>query len=123
MEDVKSKIEKLTEHVTEYAETRWDLAILYVTEKLSGVISKLTVFLILGLMGFFTFFFISLSAAQWIGSHYHNMALGHLVVACVYILISVLTYIFRKPLIQSVVINTILKNIKDDENDESDRQS
>ena len=111
--EVKSKIEDLSEHLLQYAETRWDLALLEGTEKVSNVLSKLIVLLVTGLMGFFTFFFLSFSAGRWIGEYYNNIPLGYLVVAGIYILITLLIYIFRKNIIQSLIIHTIFKQFQD----------
>jgi len=116
MED-ENKIEKLFEYLKEYVETRYQLGILNVQRKLSGILSSLTSIVVLGVLIIFIFLFGSIGAAIWLGLYFQNYFIGFFYISGFYILITIITYFNRERLIKTPLINALIKKINsDDEN-------
>ena len=112
-----NKIERLISHVKEYAEERFELIILNVHEKVSNVLSKATAFIIFLLLGVFTFVFLSMGLAWWIGDQMNQPYAGFFIVGLIYLLIGLLVYAKRKEWIWDPISVAFLKNVIDEDED------
>lgn len=109
LEPVKSKTEDLMEHISDYTEARWNLAVLDTAEKTAGVVSSLATITILGFAMGFGLIFLSIGIAWWVGQQLHNMSLGFFVVAAFYAFLSIILYLIKDTFIKIPVVNSVIK--------------
>jgi hypothetical protein len=113
MEDYARLFETLLERVTDYFKTTVELVKLKAVEKVSDLGSSLipNVFII-GII-IFTFLFLNIGLALWLGSVFGNMYLGFLAVGALHaLLVIVFRLLFYKRLKQAVsrqIIKELLK--------------
>jgi hypothetical protein len=111
IQEVRYKIEDLGDHLTDYADARINLITLNAVDKISEVASSVVSGVVLGIVGVLMLFFLSISVAWWIGQTQESPALGFACVAGFYLIVGIVVYSLRKRLIQSVVINALIKKI------------
>ena len=109
MQDIRVKAEDIIEHLTTYAENRWNLIVLNAAEKTSNVISSLAAALVVGLLGGMALFFVSIGVAWWIGQSTGNYASGFFYVALFYAVLGGVLFLIRNSLIKLPVINAVIK--------------
>lgn len=109
MQDIRGKAEDIVEHLTTYAENRWNLIVLNTAEKTSDIVSSLAAALVVGLMGGMALFFISVGTACWIGQSTGNFASGFFYVALFYAVVGAVLFLVRNSLIKLPVINALIK--------------
>jgi hypothetical protein len=113
----RSKIEQLAGNVKAYLETRFDIVVLNLQDKLSSVISSVASVLVLALLSVFVIFFASVGAAWWIGQTLQNSSIGFFCVAGFYLLLTIIIVIFKDAWIKLPVINALLRKININETD------
>ncbi len=113
----KNSIEKATEHLKKFAETKLDLMRLDLSDKLSSTLSSVASFMLLGLFAIFIIQFLSIGVALWISNQSLGSSMGFLFVAGFYLLLVVVIYILRERLIKMRVVNFLLKKLHTDEAD------
>ena len=106
-------IEDLNENLKAYLSTRYDLAVLKTTDKVSAIGSMTSLAVILGV--FITLFvlFLSVSLGFFLSEWFGSYALGFLVLSGGYFLLFLVVLIFRKSLIIEPVRNRIIRSILD----------
>jgi hypothetical protein len=113
----KNKIERLISNIKLYAESKLDLAIINIQDKLSGVVALIASYLLLAFIAFFIILFLSLGAAWYIGETTGVPSMGYFSLAGFYLVTAILIYIFREKLIMAPIINAIIKVITIHEED------
>lgn len=111
----KSRLELLADHVLEYLDTRWDLLLLDITEKGLSVVSGLVTGLLLAVFGGVALLFVCIGAAISLGQRMGNPASGYFVMAGIFVTILAVALIFARNYIRTVVTDTVLKSIQDDD--------
>jgi hypothetical protein len=120
MKDTIEKVEGLTEHAKEYINTRVELTKLRIAEKTSLVIGDLIAIAIVILLFLLVVIFGSVAGAwalsEWLG----KPSLGFLIVAGFYLLLGIIVWAVRGPVIRFPVMNAIIKLLhkKDDDEEE-----
>jgi predicted histidine transporter YuiF (NhaC family) len=109
MQDIRVKAEDIIEHLTSYAENRWNLIVLNAAEKTSDLVSSLAAALVVGLLGGMALFFASIGMAWWIGQSTGNYASGFFYVALFYAVLGGVLFLIRNSLIKLPVINAVIK--------------
>ena len=112
-----SKVERLVSNVKLYAETKLDLAILNVQDKLSGVVALIASYLLMTVFGFFIMLFLSMGIAWYIGEKTGDASMGYFSIAGFYLIVVIVLYIFREKLIKAPIVNAILKVVSIHEED------
>ncbi len=115
--DAKEKVELTYQHVIDYAEARWNLIALDVSDKTANLVTSIVMGIILAVLGLFFLVFASISLALWLGDLTENSALGFLLVAVLYGLIGGVVYINRNKWLFLPLMNNFLKKLyrnKDD---------
>lgn len=110
-EDLKTKINRLKEHVGEYVNAFTQLAkakaVRGASVATAGIVVGVTAFF----FGFFFLFFVGFGLGWWLGTLFHNMAAGFFAVAGFYLLLIVLMFALRKklivPMIQKIIISKV----------------
>jgi Putative Actinobacterial Holin-X, holin superfamily III len=88
-EKEKSKVEDLTDELKEYLNTRADLAVLKISDKLSDIVSTMISGIVMAVVFFFFLLFSSFAFSIWLGNILENNYLGFLCVAVIYLIIGV----------------------------------
>ncbi|MCY7349788.1 MAG: phage holin family protein [Cytophagaceae bacterium] len=109
LQDVKSRAEDFYEHVTNYLEARYNLAVLETSDKLTNVLSSVAAGLIVGVVGLIGLLFASVGIALWIGQSTDNNAAGFFWVAFFYAVVGAVVYAVRNKVIKIPVMNALVK--------------
>lgn len=112
-----TKVEQLARNVKSYLETRFDIIILNLQDKVSDILSSVATVLILAFFSVLVLFFVSVGAAWWIGSALQNSSLGFFIVGGFYLLLMIIVMVFKDQWIKLPIINHLLKRININEND------
>lgn len=111
MSEAKTKVGGLAEDVTDYIEARWKLFTITAIERVSDTTSSIAVSVVMGVVGFFVLFFISIAAAWWIGQSTDNPALGFALVAGFYVLVGVVVFSMREKWIKVSIVNALIRKL------------
>ncbi len=96
--------------VTEYAEARWNLGVLDLSEKAAKSVSNLASGLIIGVVGGLMLLFMSISLAWYIGQELSSMPLGFLIVGLIYGILGIVLFVVREKFIKLPIINIFIRN-------------
>lgn len=106
-----SKIESTLEHLKEYLNTRYDLAVLKVSDKGSTILSGLISYILLAVIGLFFLLFVSFGVALLISEKMGNVYAGFLIVSCFYLLLGVILLIVKDKLVKMPLLNMFVKQL------------
>ena len=109
--DFRATAESLMHNTREYAETRLNLLILDAQEKVADTAGSVVTGAVIGIVGLFLLFFLSIGAAWYIGEVTGRAFIGFLSVGAFYALVGVLLYIFRDQWIKLPVSNGLIQKI------------
>ncbi|NTV83219.1 MAG: hypothetical protein HGA23_02830 [Bacteroidales bacterium] len=98
-ESISSQFKQLLDQLKVYLDLRVNYARLYVAEFLIRFFSGLVLWMVIFLFLFFVLVFGSFAFAYWFAELTGKMSLGFLIIAGFYILIAVLIFAFKRPLI------------------------
>lgn len=107
----KNKAEQLFSNVKSYLETRLDIIILNIEDKVSDILSSVATVLIISVISLMVVFFVSVGVAWWIGNAMQNSSVGFFIVGGFYLLLMILVAVFKDQWIKLPVINALLKRI------------
>jgi hypothetical protein len=113
----KNKVEIMLDNVKSYVETRFDIVVLNIQDRLSDVLSSVASILVLSILAVFVIFFLSVGAAWWIGQELNNSSIGFFYVAAFYFVVAVIIFACRDKWIKLPIINSLLKKINIHETD------
>ena len=105
----------ILEGIKEYLGLKFEYIRVTSLEKLIGVLSSLLLNIFIIAIAFFILLFLSLSFAWWYGERIDNMALAYLLLAGIWLLMALIIYIFRKPLIINPLVSKWFAEIALDE--------
>jgi len=114
----KSRLEDLASHAMEYLDTRWDLLVLDMTEKSLTAVSGIVTGLILAIFGSIALIIASIGTSIWLGQRMNNPIAGYFIVAGIFLVLLALALTFARSYIRTVVTDSVLNSIKDDNDDE-----
>jgi len=107
--EVREKIEDSLEHIGAYVQTRLDLMLLNISDKVANSAATAAVLFILWSLSSFILIFLSIGLAWWIGQEIDSMPAGFFIVAGIYILLTIILYVVAKKVIRPNLTNQILK--------------
>jgi len=107
--EVREKIEDSLEHIGAYIQTRLDLVLLNISDKVANSASVAIALFLLWSLSSFILIFLSLGLAWWIGQEMNSMPAGFFIVAGIYLLLTIIIYVVAKKIIRPTLINKILK--------------
>jgi hypothetical protein len=119
--DVKDKLEDSLEHIGAYVQTRTDLLLLNLSDKVAKSAATAAVVYVAWSLSGFVLLFLSLALAWWLGQSLDNMAAGFLIVAGIFVVITVVTYVVAKKVLRPTITNKIVKSWNN--NDRQDRDN
>lgn len=123
MEKAFAKAEELASAVKDYVDTRLDSVKLSVAEKTSAVLANVLAGMVVALVFVCFVFFGSIALALLLGSWLGAWWLGFLIVAGIYLLLGLITWLARGRLIRLPIMNAMIRQMfnrlefDDDEND------
>lgn len=117
--DQKSRVEELADHVMEYVDTRWDLLVLNISEKGLAALSGIATILVLLVFGSIALVFAGIATAVWLGQRMNDPIAGFLIIAGFFVVLLLVVMIFARNYIRTVVTNSLLESIKDDDNEKN----
>ena len=103
---------RLFDQVKVYLNLRIDYLRLYVAEYLIRFFSSLVLWMVIFLFLFFVLVFGSFAFAYWFGELTGRWSVGFLIIAGIYLLLSVLIYIFRRPFIVKPFTRLIINQME-----------
>jgi len=109
MNHLKTKTIETVNLLIEYFEAKWNVAALNISDRAAQTLSTILMVLCLVLAGFFVAILLSIAAAIALGQWVDNLAVGFLMVAGIYLIISLMLVWFRKQLLFLPFVNYILK--------------
>ncbi len=104
-----TKVENALEHLKEYLNTRYDIAVLKVSDKGSSILSGLISYALLVVIGLFFLLFVSFGVALLISQQMGNAYSGFLIVAGFYLLLVVILLIVKDKLVKMPLLNMFVK--------------
>ena len=117
LKDAKEKVEITYQHLIDYAEARWNLIALEVSDKTANIVTSIAMGIILAILGLFFLVFASIALALWLSDLTDNGALGFLIVAVLYGLVGVLVYVNRNKWLFLPLMNNFLKKLYRNQDD------
>ncbi|MDA3819699.1 MAG: phage holin family protein [Candidatus Delongbacteria bacterium] len=103
--------------IEDYISSRILLLKIEGTEKISETLSMLFRRIVLFMFAGFVVFFISFALALWIGKNCGSYVVGFLAIAGVNLLVLVILFIFRKPLLEKHIKDEVVRTVfKEPEN-------
>lgn len=117
LRDAKEKAEETYQHLIDYAEARWNVVALQISDTTANVVTSIVVGIIIGVLGLFFLVFASISLALWLGSLVDSNALGFLFVALIYALTGLVIFLNRMKWLFLPFMNVFLKILYKDKDD------
>jgi hypothetical protein len=110
-EDLKTKVNRLKEHVGDYVNTFTQIAkakaVRGASTATAGIMLGVTVFF----FAFFFLFFVGFGLGWWLGNLFNNMPAGFFAVAGFFLLLIIIMFALRKkvivPMIQKMIISKV----------------
>jgi hypothetical protein len=108
-------INDIADNIKEYVETRIEIIKLETADSGASAVSTMMSWLIIVVIGFVALLMLTIGAAIGIGYLADNFAIGFFAVTGFYLLVALLLYFNRTTWLRKPFINTIIKNLYDDE--------
>ena len=115
MQEANNPFENLTENLKEYANTRYDLVTLKITQKAANMGSQTIAIVLIGMVISLFLLFVNIAVALYLSSVLNSRYIGFFIVAGFYLLLTLIFIIGRKKLIITPLRNLIVKQILNDE--------
>jgi len=117
LKDAKEKVETTYQHMIDYAEARWNLIALNISDKTANIVTSIAVGIILAVLGLFFLTFISIALALWLSYLIGSGALGFLLVAVLYGIFGAIVYANRNKWLFLPLMNKFLKKLYRNQDD------
>jgi hypothetical protein len=117
MKENKEQDQGLISTVKEYVNIRKDLAFLTIAEKVSVGAAGLVTGGVLAFLGFFVFFFGSLTLGFYLSEVIGNSYAGFLIITAFYLLLVLVVYFTKENFIKKPVENGVIKKIFNERNE------
>lgn len=98
---------KTADLMKNYVNLRIDITLLSISNKISHAAGYFIFAIIIGFIALFVSLFLSLSLSEWLADVLNMPGMGNLIVSLIYIILGIIIFIFKKPLI----LDPIHKNI------------
>lgn len=111
MEEEKSKIEQIAGSLKQYVETRFDIIVLNLQDRVSDVLSSIAATISVIALVLFFILFMSAGAAWMIGAGIGNIAVGFFIVGGIYLIAGILVIVNKEKWIKLPLVNAFLKKV------------
>ncbi len=106
-----TKVETLIGYVKEYAETKFDLVVLNIQDKVTDIVASTVSSLIATILIVFIVLFASIGCALWLGNYFQNSFMGFFCISGFYLVVALIVILNRSKWIKSPLINALIKKI------------
>jgi hypothetical protein len=110
MENEKTKIDLLIDHVEDYFRTRQELSKLIAAEKSSVILSSVITNFIFLLVFSLVFIFASIALAYGIAKYFGEPYAGFLAVALLYLLTGIILFVMKEKWLKTPLANAVIRN-------------
>ena len=113
----KSDLFELLTDLKEYLNTRYELVVLKTIDKSSKVVSGISLYFIIFIIGIFLMLFSSIALALFLSEYYASIYKGFLAVSIVYFSLLILVLLFKSAIkrkITNIMIRGIFENLQDE---------
>lgn len=104
--------------VTDYLAARLKLLKYEVFEKTAKITASLFSSFVIAMLVFFMLFFLSLALGFYFGAFFESYGTGFLMVTGLYLILLIPFIIFRKSLMEKLIINRLIEQLTENEEDE-----
>jgi hypothetical protein len=111
MQEEINSVEKLTENLKEYANTRYEIVTLHAAQKAANIGSQSVALILIAIFGSMFLLFINIAAAFYISDLMSNSFAGFFIVSGFYLCLTVILLLCRKKAIVLPLRNLIIKQI------------
>jgi VIT1/CCC1 family predicted Fe2+/Mn2+ transporter len=115
--EAKEKAEQTYQHLIDYAEARWNVIALEISDKTASIATNAIVGVCLAVLGMFFLLFGSMALAFWLSNLVESFALGFLFVAILYAIIGTVVYINRLKWLFLPLMNKFLRMLYRNQDD------
>ncbi len=119
MENEKTKLDDLIDHVEDYFKTRQELSKLIAAEKSSVVLSSVVTNLVFLLIFSMVFLFASIALAYGVSHYLGSSFAGFLSVAGLYLVIGIVLVVKQDKWLKAPLANVVIKNFFKDDHHEA----
>jgi len=123
MNNIASEIELLYKKVEQYSKTSFELLQLNTIDKISDIISSLSVVISISIIVAMFTLFISIGVSLYIGKLLNDYALGFFIISGFYFILGIILFIFRNTLIKIPIDNLIVSKFLKDKDSQEDTES
>jgi len=116
MQEENNQFEKLTDNLKEYANTRYEIVTLQVTQKAANIGAQTIAILLIGMVVSLFLLFVNIAVALYLSYLLNSKYIGFFIVGGFYFVLTLIFIIGRKGLIINPLRNLIVKQILNDEN-------
>jgi hypothetical protein len=109
--DIQKKAKTLTDDVSELFELYYKLSVVTVTEKASSAISASVTVMIIIFFFMFSLLFAGLGLGWFLGEKLGSMIAGYMIVAAIFAMFILITFLLRKNHLFPAIRNIIIKKI------------
>jgi len=109
MENEKTKVDHLIDHVEDYFQTRQELSKLVAAEKSSAVLSSVVTNLVILLIFTLVLVFASIALAYGISEYFGRAFAGFLAVAILYLFLGIILYSKQDQWLKTPLANAVIK--------------
>jgi len=109
MEEVKDKIEDLTNHLGDLGETFYKLTLIKATEKAAQLVAGAVTTVAVCVTGLFVLLFGGLALSWWLGDLLNNRIGGFLLGALFFLVLMIVALLLRKKIISPFIKNLIAR--------------
>lgn len=117
LKEAKEKAGQTYQHLIEYAEARWNLIALDVSDRTATIGTNIIMGICLAMLGFFFLLFSSIALAFWLSELTHSFALGFLIVAILYAITGIIIFINRRKWLFLPLMNKFLQMLYRNQDD------
>ena len=111
VEEIKDTAKDLAEHVQDYADTFYKVAVLNITQKATDIASATITAITLLTLGMFALFFGGFALAWWLGDVINTRAGGFAIVAGLFLLLTLIIIMMRKNIVFPYFRNSIIRKL------------
>ena len=115
MNNIATEIELLYKKVEQYSKTSFELLQLNTIDKISDIISSLSVVISISVIVAMFTLFLNIGISLYIGRLLNDYALGFFIISGFYFIVAIIVFIFRKTLIKIPIDNLIVSKLLKDE--------
>lgn len=116
----KSFFVETEEVVEQYVRDRLLLFRLQATEKASHLIALMVSGILIGMVGFFIMIFLSIMAGYYFSEITGSLFYGFGIITLFYVVLFVVLLLFRKKYLHKWIVDTVVRIVMDNKNDEDD---